>query len=61
MGLFEDGYLEAVIDLSTYNSWYREKSGWLIWIYVVLVMLALGYLITNREKKTISQDGASGL
>ena len=61
MGLFEEGYLDAVIDLSTYNSWYREKSGWLIWIYVVFVMLALGYLITNREKKTISQDGASGL
>ena len=61
MGLFEEGYLDAVIDLSTYNSWYREKSGWLIWIYNILIMLALGYLITNREKKTISQDGASGL
>ncbi|MEK9615150.1 MAG: apolipoprotein N-acyltransferase [Deltaproteobacteria bacterium] len=61
MGLFEEGYLDAVIDLSTYNSWYREKSGWLIWIYIILIMLALGYLITNREKKTISQDGASGL
>ena len=61
MGLFEEGYLDAVIDLSTYNSWYREKSGWLIWIYIILMMLALGYLITNREKTTISQDGASGL
>ena len=61
MGLFEEGYLDAVIDLSTSNSWYREKSRWLIWVYVTLVMLALGYLITNREKRTISQDGASGL
>ena len=47
MGLFEEGYLDAVIDLSTYNSWYREKSGWLMCIYIILVMLAFGYLITE--------------
>jgi apolipoprotein N-acyltransferase len=61
MELFEEGYLDAVIDLATYNSWYREKSGWLVWVYIILSMLALGYLIKHREKTTISQDGASGL
>ena len=61
MGLFDEGYLDAVIDLATYNSWYREKSGWLIWIYVILVVLAFGYLIRHREKTKFSQDGASGL
>jgi apolipoprotein N-acyltransferase len=61
MELFEEGYLDAVIDLATYNSWFREKSGWLVWVYIILSMLALGYLIKHREKTTISQDGASGL
>ena len=61
MELFEEGYLDAVIDLATYNSWFREKSVWLVWAYIILSMLALGYLVRHREKTTISQDGASGL
>jgi apolipoprotein N-acyltransferase len=61
MELFEEGYLDAVIDLATYNSWFREKSGWLVWVHILLSMLALGYLVRHREKATISQDGASGL
>ena len=61
MKLFEEGHLSAVMALTTYNSWYRDKSGWLIWFYSILNFLALGYLIRHREKKTISQDDAYGL
>ena len=61
MELFEVGHLSAVMKLAKYNSWYRGKSGWLIWFYCTLILIAFGYLIRHRKKIPINQDGASGL
>ena len=61
MELFEEGHLSAVIELAAYNSWYRENPKWLLWLYSMLSLIALGYLIKYREKTRISQDGASDL
>ena len=61
MKLFEEGHLDAVMELAAYNSLYRENPKWLLWIYSMLSYDSVGLFDSNREKTRISQDGASDL
>jgi apolipoprotein N-acyltransferase len=59
MGLFEEGYLSTIIELTAYNSWYLNNVEWLMWSFGMLMLIASGYLIRHGEERSFSQDVAS--